>query len=157
MNEPAKGVLATTVRGWNRFVAEREKMEKAAHQVAEIVNKVIAEHLAYLKAQNINTSSEAMTLMGSPVEVVPDVEATYPTVKTMVHLRCAGATRSIIVNPNLSVSAGGVPIAIDQLTIGIPDQFAVNAAEFLRDAFLNAAKAATTKENLPEPAGSSMR
>lgn len=150
MNEAAKNLLGTTVREWNKFIAEKDKMEKASHQVAEIVTRVILEHLAFLKTQHVDANADSpgtMALMGSPVQVVPDIEATYPNVKTMIHLKCAGATRSIIVNPNLTVSAGGVPFTLDQLSKAVPDQFAVNAAEFIRDAFLNAAKAATAKEH----------
>ena len=152
MNEASKNVLATSAREWNKFVAEKEKMEKAAHQVAEIVTKIIIEDLAFLKTQNIGTNSDSpdtMALMGSPVQVIPEVDATYPSVKAMVHLRCAGAARSIVVNPNLSVSAGGVPFTLDQLSKGIPEKFAINAAEFLKDAFLSAAKAETSKGQTP--------
>ena len=160
MYESAKNLLATTVRDWNKFIAEREKMEKASRQVAEVTTTVIMELLAFLKAQHIDANSDsadAMTLMGSPVQVVPEVEASYPIVKTMIHLRCAAAARSIVVNPNMTVSAGGVAIPLDQLSKAVPVQFTANAAQFLQDAFLGAAKAATsaTKESSAPASGPS--
>lgn len=157
MHETARNVLAHTLRDWAKFIAEKEKMEKAAHQVAEVAIHVILELLKFLKTHHVDTNAESadtMAMMGSPVRVVAEVDATYPAIKTLVRLTCADATRSIVVHPNLTVSAGGAPFPVDLLSKGVPQQFVVNAAEFLRDAFPSAARAVTAREQVAQSSAS---
>jgi uncharacterized protein with NRDE domain len=138
-----------TLKEWNKFTAERDKMTTVANEVAAITRKVVQECLALLKTQNIDVTCDtpdAMTLMGQAVVVEPVIEAVFPAVKTKVNLTCAGATRSIIINPNLSISAGGNPFMFDQFKKGIPDSFTTNAAEFVSDAFLYIARTGGSKE-----------
>jgi len=143
MNEASKNLLGTTVKEWTKFVAEVDKMKSAAHEITDLAQKAIAEQLAFLKSQNVDADGSnpvSMTLLGAPVIVEPVIEATFPTVKASVLLKCGGAARSIIINPNLSISAGGSPFMFEQLKKGVPDSFVTNAAEFVRDAFLNVAR-----------------
>ncbi len=149
MNEASKILLMNTLREWNKFTAEREKMTMVANEVAAITRKVVQECLALLNTQNIDVTCEtpdAMTLMGQAVVVEPLIEVAFPAVKTKVNLTCSGATRSIIINPNLSISAGGNPFMFDQFKKGIPDSFTTNAAEFVSDAFLYIARTGGSKE-----------
>ncbi|MEK6650107.1 MAG: hypothetical protein AABY75_03965, partial [Bacteroidota bacterium] len=64
----------------------------------------------------------------------------FPNVKGSVVLKCGEANRAILINPNMSISAGGVVLTFDQLRKAIPDAFATNAADFVRDAFLFVAR-----------------
>ncbi len=140
MNDAARTILTNLVNDWNKYAAEVNKVTLVANEVAMITRKVIQEQLAHLKTQGVTAACdtpETLSLMNVPVVVDPLIEATYPNVKGSIPMRCAGAARSIIINPNLSISAGGTPITFEQLKRGIPDPFANNAAEFLRDAFLN--------------------
>ncbi len=154
MNEASKTLLGTTVKEWAKFVAEVDKLKGVANEVAALAQKSIMEQLVFLKSQNVDAEGEnpmAMKLLGAPLVVEPLVEATFPSVKASVLLRCGGAARSIIINPNLSISAGGSPILYDQLKKGVPDSFVTNAAEFVRDAFLNVARTAfAAKEQAAE-------
>jgi hypothetical protein len=81
-----------------------------------------------------------MGVLSVPIVVQPVIEAVFPNSKASVLLKCAGAARMIIINPNLSISAGGTPITYEQLQRMVPESFAANAAEFVRDAFLNVAR-----------------
>ena len=114
-----------------------------ANEIAVITRKVILEQLQFLKSQNLDVqadSVESMKALGVPVLVQPVIEATFPNVKANVLLKCAGAARMIVINPNLSISAGGNPITFEQLQRMVPESFAANAAEFVRDAYLNVAR-----------------
>lgn len=154
MNEVSKTLLGNTVKEWTKFVAEVDKMKAAANEIADLAQKVIGEQIAFLKSQNVDVDASnptAMKLLGVPVIVEPLIEATFPTVKASVLLKCGGAGRAIVINPNLSVSAGGNPFMFDQLKKGVPDSFVTNAAEFVHDAFLNVARTAFAGKEQPAP------
>lgn len=143
MNEASKKILTATVQEWAKFATERDKMAGVANEVAALARKVIQESLAFLKAQNIDVecdTPEDLKMMKVPIHVDPVVEANFPTVKTSVVLKCGSATRAILVNPNMTISAGGQVVAYDQLKKAIPDAFATNGADFVRDAFLYVAR-----------------
>lgn len=145
LNEASKSLLGNTVKEWMKFTSEVEKMKTVATEITALAQKVIAEQLAYLKSQNVDAEADdvnALKLLGVPVVVEPLIEATFPTVKASVILKCGGAGRSIVINPNMSISAGGNPFMYEQLKKGVPDSFVTNAAEFVRDAFLNVARTA---------------
>lgn len=139
MNDASKALLTNAVKEWNKFAAERDKMKAVASEVASLAQRVVLESVSFLKVQNIDVQADdpnAMKIMGHPVIIEPLVEANFPTVKTRVNMTCSGATRSIVINPNLSISAGGNPFMFDQFKKGIPESFVTNAAEFVSDAFL---------------------
>ncbi|HWP82204.1 MAG TPA: hypothetical protein VNN76_06080 [Bacteroidota bacterium] len=143
MTEPTKAVLLNTVKEWTKFTTERDKLTAVANEVAQFARKAIQECLMVMKAQNVDVqcdSPDAMKILGVNVVAEPMVEAAFPNVKASVILKCAGATRAIVINPNLSISAGGTPILLDQLKKAVPEPFILNAAEFVRDAFLNVAR-----------------
>lgn len=143
MNEASKKILNSTVQEWGKFTAEREKMTGVANEVVVLARKVIQESLAFLKAQNIDVecdTPEDLKVLKVPIHVEPVVEANFPTVKTSVVLKCGGATRAILINPNMTISAGGQVVTHDQLKKAIPDAFATNGADFVRDAFLYVAR-----------------
>ncbi len=143
MNAGSKALLDTTVKEWAKFAADRDKMTAAATEVATNAKKLIQEDLAYLKTQNIDVecdSPDAMKVLGGVIRVEPVVEAAFPNVKGSVVLKCGEANRAILINPNMSISAGGVVLTFDQLRKAIPDAFATNAADFVRDAFLFVAR-----------------
>lgn len=153
MNEASKALLTNAVKEWNKFATERDKMRTIAMEVAAIAQRVVMESVSFLKAQNIDVHAEgptAMTIMGHPVVIEPLVEANFPTVKTRVNMTCSGATRSIVINPNLSISAGGNPFMYDQFKKGIPESFVTNAAEFVSDAFLFIARSQGQEQKTPE-------
>jgi len=143
ISEATKALLVNTVKEWNKFTAEQAKFTQVANEIAVITRKVILEQLQFLKSQNLDVqadSVESMKALGVPVLVQPVIEATFPNVKANVLLKCAGAARMIVINPNLSISAGGNPITFEQLQRMVPESFAANAAEFVRDAYLNVAR-----------------
>lgn len=143
MTEAVKAILMGTVKEWAKFAAEKEKMTAVAHDVSTLTRKIIQESLAFLKTQNIDVeceTPETMKVLKIAISVEPVVEASFPNVKPSVHLKCGGAARVIVINPNLTISAGGMVVPYEQLKKGIPDAFAANAADFVRDAFLNAAR-----------------
>ena len=143
MNPASKALLDATVKEWAKFVAEREKMTAAATEIANITRTLIHDNLAYLKTQNVeieSETSESMKILGAPITVEPIVEAAFPNVKASVHLKCGEAARSILINPNMTISAGGVVVTFDAIRKAIPDPFATNAADFVRDAFLYVAR-----------------
>ncbi len=149
MNEATKTLLMNTVKEWGKYVSEREKITMIAYDVAQLSRRVIQECLAFMKAQRVEVECdtlENLKVLGVPIQVNPTIEAAFPAVKATVVLKCGGATRAIVVNPNYTISAGGTPIAYEQLKKGIPDLFAANAAEFVRDAFLNVARTGGKEE-----------
>jgi hypothetical protein len=146
MNPASKALLDTTIKEWAKFIAEREKLQAAAKEVAAVAKNLIQENLAYLKLQNINVecdSQEAMKVLGTAINADPVVEAVFPNVKASVVLKCGEAMRSILINPNMTISAGGVAITFEMLRKGVPEPFATNAADFVRDAFLYVARLGT--------------
>jgi hypothetical protein len=143
ISDATKALLINTVKEWNKFTAEQAKFTQVANEISVITRKVILEQLQFLKAQNLDVqadSVESMKALGVPVLVQPVIEATFPNVKANVLLKCAGAARMIVINPNRSISAGGTPITFEQLQRMVPESFAANAAEFVRDAYLNVAR-----------------
>ena len=149
ISDATRTLLVNTVKEWNKFTAEQAKFTQMANEIAVITRKVILEQLQFLKAQNLEVQAESvdsMKALGVPILVQPVIEATFPNVKASVLLKCAGAARMVVINPNLSISAGGTPITFDQLQRMVPESFAANAAEFVRDAYLNVARSGG-KEN----------
>ena len=143
MTEASKAILVSTIKEWQKFAAERDKFAGVAHDVADLARKCVFESVAFMKTQGIDMeaeSAETMTIMKSPVHVEPIVEANFPNVKVSVMMKCAGASRMIVINPNLTISAGGTPVAYEALKKGIPASFEANAADFVRDAFLYIAR-----------------
>ncbi|MCX6134048.1 MAG: hypothetical protein NTU47_09575 [Ignavibacteriales bacterium] len=143
MTEASKTILINTVKEWAKFAAERDKFSTMAHEVADLARRCVFESVAFLKAQNIDVeaeSPETMTIMKVAVHVDPVIEANFPNIKASVAMKCAGASRMILINPNLTVSAGGTPVAYEALKKGIPASFEANAADFVRDAFLYIAR-----------------
>jgi hypothetical protein len=153
MNEAAKNLLLATIREWTKYTTERDKFTALANELAAVTRKVVQEALAMLKAQNVDVqcdSPEALKILKVPVEIVPVIDAPFPTVKASVSMKCGGAHRTILINPNLTIAAGGAAFAFDALKRGIPDPFWQNAAEFVRDAFLNVARAGGKEQPDPE-------
>lgn len=143
MTEASKAILVNTVKEWAKFAAERDKFSAVAHEVADVARRCVFESIAFLKTQNIEVeaeSPETITIMKVPVHVDPVIEANFPNVKASVMMKCSGASRMILINPNLTVSAGGTPVAYEALKKGIPAAFEANAADFVRDAFLYIAR-----------------
>ena len=143
MNAGSKALLDSTIKEWNTFAAAKEKMGAVAGEVTGIVRKLILENLTYLKTQNIEVEFEnpdAMKVLGGLIHVDPVIDATFPNVKASVVMKCGEANRAILINPNMSISAGGVAMTFDALRKAIPDPFANNAADFVRDAFLFVAR-----------------
>jgi hypothetical protein len=154
MNDASKALLTNAVKEWNKFAAERDKMKAVASEVASLAQRVVLESVSFLKMQNIDVQADdpnALKIMGHPVIIEPLVEANFPTVKTRVNMTCSGATRSIVINPNLSISAGGNPFMFDQFKKGIPESFTTNAAEFVSDAFLFIARNLGQEQKAAEP------
>ena len=143
ISESTKAILAGTVKEWNKFKTEQIKLSLVANDIAAIASKVILEQLQFLKGQGIDVQADnidSMQILNVPIVVQPIIEAVFPTSKGSVLLKCSGAARTIVINPNLSISAGGTAITYEQLQRAVPDSFAANAAEFVRDAFLNVAR-----------------
>jgi len=96
------------VKEWNKYKTEQIKLSLVANDIAAITSKVILEQLQFLKAQNIEVQCDSVDTMGVlsvPIVVQPVIEAVFPNSKASVLLKCAGAARMIIINPNLSISA----------------------------------------------------
>jgi hypothetical protein len=143
ISETTKAILAGTVKEWNKFKTEQIKLSLVANDISAITSRVILEQLQFLKAQNLEVQCDSLDTMGVlsvPIVVQPIIEAVFPNSKASVLLKCSGAARMIIINPNLTISAGGTPITYEQLQRGVPESFASNAAEFVCDAFLNVAR-----------------
>jgi len=153
MNEAAKNLLLATIKEWTKYTTERDKFTALANELASVTRKVVQEALALLKAQHVDVqcdSPDTLKILRVPVEIIPVIEAPFPTVKASVSMKCGGAHRAILINPNLTIGAGGAAFALDALKRGIPDPFWQNAAEFVRDAFLNVARTGG-KETQPAP------
>ena len=143
MTDASKTILTNTIKEWNKFTGERDKFSAVAHDVADLARKSVFESVAFLKTQNIDTeaeSAETMKIMKMPVQIEPIIEANFPNVKVSVVMKCAGAQRMIVINPNLSISAGGTVFQYEALKKAIPAAFEANAADFVRDAFLYIAR-----------------
>lgn len=154
MNEASRAILVATVKEWTKFTAERDKLSTAAQEVAAIAAKILQEALAVLLEQQMQVDCDSpmhMKIMGVPVLVEPKVEETFPTIKTSVVMSCGEARRTILINPNLTIAAGGNPFPFDQFKKGIPDSFTRNAAEFVRDAFLYVARTGGKPSKTEEP------
>lgn len=139
MNEASKAILVNTVKEWSKFTADRDKYFIVASEVADMARRCVQESIVFLKAQNIEAEAdswESMKIMKIPVHIDPVIEANFPNIKASVMMKCAGAARTIIINPNLTISAGGNPVPYETLKKGIPPAFETNAADFVRDAFL---------------------
>ena len=143
MAQAAREILLSTIAEWTKFAAERDKMRQIANDVAMVTRTIIKDDLAVLKSKQIDVACDSvddLKVLGVKINVDPVIEETFPTVKASVALKCGGATRHIIINPNSSISAGGPPFPFEQLKRGVPESFLSNAAEFVRDAFLNVAR-----------------
>jgi hypothetical protein len=145
ISEISKKLLSGTIMDWTKFTQERDKMTTVTGELGVAARRIIQECLQFLKAQNIETICETpdeLKVLGAEIHVIPTVETSFPNIKASVILRCGGATRAIIVNPNLTISAGGAPFTYDMFKKAIPEAFTANAAEFVRDAFLYVARTA---------------
>ncbi|MBN1397562.1 MAG: hypothetical protein JXA06_05960 [Bacteroidetes bacterium] len=139
LTESMKLILTSAIKDWTKFAVERERLTLAANELAVITRKVIHECILFLKTSNIDVqcdSPDAMKILGVDVHIDPLIEANFPVVKASVVLKCSGATRSILVNSNMTISAGGNVVTFDELRKSIPASFATNAADFVRDSFL---------------------
>jgi hypothetical protein len=102
-----------------------------------------------LKTNNIDIQCEsvdAMKIFGASVHIDPIVDAVFPNVKASVVLKCSGSTRAILINPNMTISVGGMVVTFDELKKAIPASFATNAADFVRDSFLYIARTGGKEE-----------
>jgi hypothetical protein len=145
MNEPAKAVLAGLVKGWTKFEADKGKLETTAREVAALAGKTIQGSLSFLKEQNLDvecTNPLALKIMEVPVEVFPLVETHFPNLKASVVIRCGEAHRTILIDLNLNINAGGTSFHFEQFKKGIPDAFTMNSVDFVKDAFLFVARTA---------------
>lgn len=143
MTEASKAILVNTIKEWHKFTAERDKFTSVANEVADLARHCVHDSLAFLKTQNVDVeaeSADSMAIMKVPVHVDAVIEANFPSVKSSVMMKCAGASRVIVINPNMTISAGGTPVAYDALKKGMPAAFEANAADFVRDAFLYIAR-----------------
>ncbi len=143
MAQAARDILLSTITEWSKFATERDKMRKIANDVAMVTRTIIKDDLAVFKSKQIDVeceNSENLKVLGVQINVDPVVDETFPTVKASVALKCGGASRYILINPNTSISAGGPPFMFEELKRGVPETFLTNAAEFVRDAFLNVAR-----------------
>ncbi|MCX6120181.1 MAG: hypothetical protein NTX44_00990 [Ignavibacteriales bacterium] len=149
ISETSKVILTNTLKEWMKFAVERERLTLAANELAVFTRKVVQEDLAFLKAQNLDIqcdSPDEMKILGVPVHIDPMIEAVFPNVKASVILKCSGSTRAILVNPNMTISAGGTVMTFDQLKKGIPEPFGTNTADFVRDSFLYVARSGAKEE-----------
>jgi vesicle coat complex subunit len=143
MTEATKAILVNTLKEWAKFTGERDKFTAVAHDVAELAKKCVFESLTFLKTQNVDVeadSIETMKIMKMPVHIEGVIEATFPNVKASVTMKCAGSARVIVINQNLTISAGGTPVTFDVLKKAVPQAFEANAADFVRDAYLYIAR-----------------
>jgi hypothetical protein len=149
MTDAAKAILTNTIKEWTRFTAERDKVSSVAHDVADLARKCVFESVTFLKTQNIEAeaeSAETMKIMKMPVQIEPVIEANFPTIKASVIMKCSGAQRMILINPNFTISAGGTIFQYEAFKKAIPAAFEANAADFVRDAFLYIARMGGGKE-----------
>jgi hypothetical protein len=153
LSESSKMVMTNALKEWAKFSTEREKMTTAVNELSAITRKVVQECLVYFKSQNKTQdigiqcdSPDDMRIFGLSIHVDPVIEATFPTLKASVVLKCSGSTRAILLHPNLSVSAGGTVVKFEDMKKGIPDAFVTNAAEFVSDSFLFIARTGGKEE-----------
>jgi hypothetical protein len=149
LTEASKVILTNTLKEWMKFAGERDKLTLAANELTVPTKKIIQECLTFMKAQNIDIqcdSPDDMKILGVSVHIDPVVEAIFPNVKASVVLKCGGSTRAILINPNMTISAGGMVMTFDQLKKGTPEAFATNAADFVRDSFLFVARSGGKEE-----------
>lgn len=149
LTEASKAILINTLKEWSKFVTERERLTLVANEVALATKMVIQECLVFLKSHNLDIkceSPEDMQIMNIPVIIKPNIEEHFPNIKATVIMKCAGSTRSIVINSNLTISAGGVLITYDQFKKGLPTAFLTNAAEFVSDSFLFIARTGGKEE-----------
>jgi hypothetical protein len=149
LSEASKAVLTNTIKEWMKFAVERERLSIAANELTVVTKKVVQECLIFLKAQNIDIqcdSPDEMKILGVAVHVDAMIDATFPNVKASVILKCSGSTRAILINPNMTISAGGTVMKLEVLNKGIPEPFAMNAADFVRDSFLYVARTGGKEE-----------
>ncbi|HAL55388.1 MAG TPA: hypothetical protein DCP63_02630 [Bacteroidetes bacterium] len=143
MNEGSKNVIVNTIKEWTKFTGDREKFTGVANDIAAIARKSVQEGLSFMKTQNVDVECETpenLKVLGVQIHVDPVIDATFPTIKASVVLKCGSATRTIVINPNMTISAGGPPVSYEQLKKAVPPTFETNAAEFVRDAFLFVAR-----------------
>lgn len=143
MTEASKAILVNTLKEWAKFTADRDKLTAVAHDVAELAKKCVFESLTFLKTQYVDVEAdtiETMKIMKMPVHIEAVVEAAFPNVKASVVMKCSGSARNIIINPNLTISAGGTPVTYDSLKKAVPQSFEANAVDFVRDSFLYIAR-----------------
>lgn len=143
MTEASKAILVNTLKEWTKFTGERDKFTAVAHDVAEIAKRCVFDSLTFLKTQNVDVEADAietMKIMKAPVHIEAVIEANFPNVKASVMMKCSGASRMIVINPNLTISAGGTPFTFDSLKKAVPQAFEANAADFVRDSFLYLAR-----------------
>jgi hypothetical protein len=139
LTESMKLILTSAIKDWTKFAVERARLTLAANELTVITRKVVHDCLLFLKTNNIDVQCESpdeMKILGVSVHIDPVIDAVFPIVKASVVLKCAGSTRAILVNSNMTVSAGGNVVTFDELKKGIPAAFATNAADFVRDSFL---------------------
>jgi len=143
LSEASKTILNNTLKDWAKFTAEREKMTLVTNELTMVTRKIIQECLMHIKAQNVDVqcdSAEAMKIMGVDMKIDPLVEAAFPNVKASVTMKCGASARAILINPNMTFSAGGTMMQVEALKKGIPEPFFTNAADFVRDSFLFVAR-----------------
>ena len=149
LTESMKLILSSTIKEWAKFSVEKDKFTVAANEVAEITKRVVHDCLLFLKTNNIDIQCEsvdAMKIFGASVHIDPVVDAVFPNVKASVVLKCSGSTRAILINPNMTISVGGMVVTFDELKKAIPAAFATNAADFVRDSFLYVARTGGKEE-----------
>jgi hypothetical protein len=143
LTESMKIILTSAIKDWTKFAVERERLTIAANELSVITRRVVHDCILFLKTNNIDVQCETqdeMKILGVNVHIDPVIEAAFPVVKASVVLKCSGATRSILVNSNMTISAGGNVVTFDELKRSIPAAFATNAADFVRDSFLFVAR-----------------
>jgi hypothetical protein len=149
LSEASKAILVNTLKEWMKFAVERERLAFAANELAVFTRKVVQECLIFLKAQNLDIqcdSSDEMKILGVAVHVDPVIDATFPNVKANIVLKCSGSTRAILINPNMTISAGGTVMKLEILKKGVPEAFTMNVADFVRDSFLYVARTGGKEE-----------
>ncbi len=149
LTDASKTILMNSLKEWSRFTMEREKLTTIANEVSVATRLIVQECLVFLKSHNLDISCdnpEEMKILGVPVHISPLVEGNFPASKVSVLLKCSGSSRSILINSNMSISAGGMVISYEQFKKGIPTSFVTNAAEFVSDSFLYVARTGGKEE-----------
>ena len=106
MTDASRTILLNTLKEWNKFVADRDKLTAAAKDIAELARRCTFESVAFLKTQGIDVdagSPATMKIMSFPIHIEPVIETSFPNVKATVSMKCSGASRVIIINPNFSI------------------------------------------------------